>query len=319
VNPFRRLGRALAPPSSEWDPAGPADPAAPPWPGGGEATRAARPVEPRSPTDDPPTDPHDWPPVTELLLGPSPLLTRAMQVPDPRNPRRPSAAGTRASTGPDRAEAAGLAAAFVVDYLSWDEEDPARRGRVLAGYLRGPGPDPSRLGWSGRGRQRAELAVPGRTSVDARGRLQVEVRVRVTPYRPVRSTGAEPAAVRIAESRPNGPGSTPDAGPDQDAGSVPAVAPAPAGRGWRSLASQWVRLRVAVVSVGDRLVVGGWAEAGVGPHAAEVPSPDADGPTGGGPASGGLAGGGVAGGGAGEDPLAEPPPPGNGTTSGRAG
>ncbi|HXV93009.1 MAG TPA: hypothetical protein VD813_06910, partial [Pseudonocardia sp.] len=54
---------------------------------------------------------------------------------------------------PHPAEAAALAGAFAVDYLSWDQDDPDRRGRVLADYLPEPGSDPARLGWSGRGRQ----------------------------------------------------------------------------------------------------------------------------------------------------------------------
>ena len=131
------------------------------------------------------------------------------------------------------AEAAGLAAAFAADYLSWDEADAARRGRVLAGYLRDPGADPGRLGWDGTGRQRAELALPGRVVVDGEGRLLVDVRVRVTPYRLVGDAGgrAGPGAGRAR----------------------PAVAPAPTGRGWRSCASLWVRLTVPIVRDGPRL------------------------------------------------------------------
>jgi hypothetical protein len=36
---------------------------------------------------------------------------------------------------------------------------------------------------------------------------------------------------------------------------TPAAAPAPTGRGWRSLPSSWIRLSVAVVLEGGRLVI----------------------------------------------------------------
>jgi hypothetical protein len=147
------------------------------------------------------------------------------------------------------AEAAGLAAAFAADYLSWDEADAGRRGLVLAGYLRDPGADPGRLGWDGTGRQRAELALPGRTVVDGEGRLLVDVRVRVTPYRLV---------------------GTPAAEPDPEPGGTPAVAPAPTARGWRSCASLWIRLTVPIVRDGPRLAVDRWSDdgtTGTGPDA----------------------------------------------------
>ena len=113
---------------------------------------------------------------------------------------------------------------------------------MLAGYLGVPGPDPARLGWDGTGRQRAEFAVPGRVGVDGAGRLLVDVRVRVTPYHRVRSPAGDPDP----EPEPAGP---------------PAVAPAPTGRGWRGLASLWVRMTVPVVRDGPRLVIARWDEA----------------------------------------------------------
>jgi hypothetical protein len=146
---------------------------------------------------------------------------------------------------PDRAEASALAGAFAADYLSWDEEDPARRGRVLADYLPATGIDPTRLGWSGRGRQRAEFVLPGRVRPDGEGRVLVDVRVRVTPYRPV---GAERA------------GSAPEPDAAGDVGGVAAAAPAPTAPGWRSTASCWVRITVPVVLDGERLLVDAWEE-----------------------------------------------------------
>jgi hypothetical protein len=147
---------------------------------------------------------------------------------------------------PDREEAAGLAVAFAVDYLSWDEDDAARRGRVLARYLRDPGADPAHLGWSGCGRQRAELVAPGRVSATGAGRVVVDVRVRVTPYRAVGAPGVPP---------------DPAPGPELGSESDQAVAPAPTGRGWRSLASEWIRLSVPVVLDGGRLMIDNWTAA----------------------------------------------------------
>lgn len=145
---------------------------------------------------------------------------------------------------PEPSEAAALAGAFAADYLSWDEEDPARRGRVLRDYLAVPGNDPAHLGWSGKGRQRAEFALPGRVRRDGEGRVLVDVRVRVTPYRAVGEHEGRGTATE----------------PESDVAGVPAVAPAPTGRGWRSLASCWIRLSVPVVLDGGRLVVDAWEE-----------------------------------------------------------
>jgi hypothetical protein len=223
------------------------------WPGqnAGPATRAARPAAPRpSPADDPPTDPHGFPPVP----GPHSF---APSGPPPRWPG-PAAPGPV----PDAAEAAGLAGAFAVDYLSWDEDDPGRRGRVLQDYLSVPGSDPAHLGWSGRGRQRAEFALPGRVRPDGDGRVLVDVRVRVTPYRPVGERGGE--HIVAVEPEPGIAG-------------VPAAAPAPTGRGWRSLASYWIRLSVPVVLEGGRLVVDAWEETlSEEPPAAARPAPVPD-------------------------------------------
>lgn len=176
---------------------------------------------------------------------------------------------------PDPAEAAALAGAFAVDYLSWDEDDAARRGRVLLDYLPAAGDDAAHLGWSGRGRQRAELALPGRVVPDGDGRVLVDVRVRVTPYRP-----AGERAPAVAEEA------------DPEIAGVPATAPAPTGRGWRSLASSWIRLSVPIVTEGGRLLVDAWEETLGEPTESANPSAPA-------PDDHALDG---------DDPLAEPRP-----------
>ncbi len=159
---------------------------------------------------------------------------------------------------PHPAEAAALAGAFAVDYLSWDEDDPERRGRVLVDYLPTPGRDPARLGWTGEGRQRAEFALPGLVRPDGDGRVLVDVRVRVTPYLAVGEHGASQD-------------------PDDGVPGALAAAPAPTGRGWRSLASTWIRLSVPVTFDGGRMVVDAWDETlGEEPPARTRPAPSAD-------------------------------------------
>ena len=214
---FRLFSRAAAPPPypapAHPPPVGPPRPL-PPRPA------APAPVRPPAPPSvfDPPTDPHGFAPV----------------------PLR--AAPLRAAELPDAAEAGALAGAFAADYLSWDEDDPERRGRVLAEYLPDPGSDPAHLGWTGTGRQRADFALPGLVRPDGEGRVLVDVRVRVTPYRVVGDHGAEPD------------------GPEPDVAGVPAAAPAPTSRGWRSLPGYWIRISVPVALEGGRLVVDAWEE-----------------------------------------------------------
>jgi hypothetical protein len=143
-------------------------------------------------------------------------------------------------------ESAALAGAFAADYLSWDEASPNRRGQVLMQYLPsdvvGSATSAALLGWSGKGRQRAEFSLPGAVHPDGDGRVVVDVRVRVTPYRAV-GQPADPAP----------------AGELEVAG-VPAVAPAPTARGWKSLDSYWVRMTVPIIRDQGRLVVDTWDE-----------------------------------------------------------
>ncbi|MFI8584459.1 hypothetical protein ACIGG9_06600 [Pseudonocardia alni] len=182
-------------------------------------------------------------PTTQALSGPAPadhgLASRSAAVP----------VGTP-SPLVDPAEASALAGAFAADLLSWDEDDVARRGRVLSAYLPTTAAD-GLLGWTGTGRQRADLVLPGRVRTDG-GRAVVDVRVRVVPYRRVDARGA----------------AAPEPEPDDPIG-APAGAPAPAARGWRGLAARWVRLEVGVVLTGDGLVV----DAGPEAEPARRPSP----------------------------------------------
>ena len=210
VTRFRLFGRSPEPASA--DPVGERPPealsaypgtawGAAAWPANGPAVWGPPPVA------DPPTDPRGFPPVPAQRPAWHPTPT-----PDP-----------------DPAEAAALAGAFAVDYLSWDEEDPARRGRVLLGYLAAASGAPSRIGWNGEGRQRADFALPGRVRPDGEGRVLVDVRVRVTPYRPVGEHDAR-------TSGQDG---------DREQMGVPAVAPA---------------LSVPVVLERGRLAVDAWEE-----------------------------------------------------------
>ena len=229
--PFRLFGPPPEPdPAATPDDTGSVSWAPGPWTRDpAPATRHARPVgldtrpPPRRFDDDPPTDPHGFPPIPAASLAAWPVVGR------PRHPVEPP---------PDPREAAALAGAFAADYLSWDEDDPGRRGRVLADHLAAaPAGDPGLLGWDGIGRQRAEFALPGAVRPDGDDRVLVDVRVRVTPYRAVGDRTAD------------------EPGPDPDVPGVPAAAPAPTGRGWHGCASYWVRLIVPVVREEGRLVV----------------------------------------------------------------
>ncbi|MBO4241565.1 hypothetical protein, partial [Pseudonocardia alni] len=182
-------------------------------------------------------------PATQALSGPAP---------SDHGPVSRSAGAPAGAPSPlvDPAEASALAGAFAADLLSWDEDDVARRGRVLSAYLPTTAAD-GLLGWTGSGRQRADLVLPGRVRTDG-GRAVVDVRVRVVPYRRVDARGT----------------AAPEPEPDDPIG-APAGAPAPAARGWRGLAARWVRLEVGVVLTGDGLVV----DAGPEAEPARRPSP----------------------------------------------
>jgi hypothetical protein len=134
-----------------------------------------------------------------------------------------------------RADAGALAAAFGVDFLSWDESDPGRRGRALAPYVAQPVREErlAATGWSGSGRQRGELALPGAVIALAEDRLLVHVRVRVTPFRRLTMT---PTCVRRST----------------DVLPYPAAAPAPSDPEWVGLDSYWYELLVPVREITDQ-------------------------------------------------------------------
>jgi len=278
---FRLFGRPVATPAPPPLRLGPSPRAGAPAPWGPSTALFGDAGRGRRPTDDPDTDPRGFPatPVSNTFPAPvasifpqfpvadedpmdAPTVATARPAPPPAlplfpSPRTQAAAplppssapevpfDTTPDPSPDAAESAALAGAFAADYLSWNEDDPQRRGRVLVDYLASPGTDPTHLGWGGRGRQRAEFALPGRVRSDGDGRTLVDVRVRVTPYR---RTGTAPAAT------------TPEWAEAPDTAGIPAVAPAPHARGWEALGSYWIRLSVPVVRSGGRLAVDAWEE-----------------------------------------------------------
>ncbi len=134
-----------------------------------------------------------------------------------------------------RADAGALAAAFGVDFLSWDEGDPGRRGRALAPYAAPPVLEErlAATGWPGSGRQRGELALPGAVIALSEDRLLVHVRVRVTPFRRLTRT---PTCIRQST----------------DVLPYPAAAPAPTDPGWVGLDSYWYELLVPVREIADQ-------------------------------------------------------------------
>lgn len=154
-----------------------------------------------------------------------------------------------------RADAGALAAAFGVDFLSWDESNPGRRGRALTPYVVPPVLEEriAATGWSGSGRQRGELALPGAVVALSEDRLLVHVRVRVTPFRRLtrapacgRPADGRPADGRPADVRPADVRHSPDVLP------YPAAAPAPAAPGWVGLDSYWYELLVPVREIADQ-------------------------------------------------------------------
>ncbi len=158
-----------------------------------------------------------------------PAVERVGPSPVPRTAEPSLAAGVQVAT------------MFALDYLSYDEDDPAQRWRALTSYLP-PGADGG-LGWDGHGRQRAEIAVAGTTTV-VDDLLRVDMRVRVVPY--LRADGHP-------RHRQPYPASsiTPRA-----QGRQPSSAPAPVALGWWVAAPAiWVQLWVPVRQ--DRRVPGG--------------------------------------------------------------
>lgn len=179
----------------------------------------------------------DDPPTTQLTYPSS--TAPALSTPSHRRQPDPAPASVPVAPAPHPfpaappmglGEASAAAAAFACDYLSWDQDDPVRRGTALAGHA-GPGYDERALamcGWSGRGRQRADLALPGRIQMIGHERVVVHVRVRVTSYVAC-ATGADPVPRRSAEQP------------------FPSSAPAVCAPGWRSTGSSWYELLVPLV------------------------------------------------------------------------
>jgi hypothetical protein len=197
----------------------------PPWRRPPAARRA------RHRTAEPPAPPHLRPAPTP---GSGPAADRART--DLAAIGHPHAATPTPTALPARrADAGALAAAFGVDFLSWDECDPGRRGRALAPYVAQPVREErlAATGWSGNGRQRGELALPGAVIALSKDRLLVHVRVRVTPFRRLTMT---PTCVRQST----------------DVLPYPAAAPAPADPEWLGLDSYWYELLVPVREITDQ-------------------------------------------------------------------
>ncbi|WP_296152284.1 hypothetical protein [Pseudonocardia sp. SCN 73-27] len=205
------------------------------------APHPVRPLHPvrRAARPEPVTDPIGFPAVEKIA---PPALPVQSHGPDVRT--APDDAPSIHGRTVDLAEVRALAAAFAADYLSWDEDDPIRRGDVLAEHLparlrdltRGtPGP-----GWAGEGRQRAEISLAGAIGSDEDGRLLVDVRVRVTPYFRAGRAAASGLPVDVVRR-----------GPELGR---PSSAPPPDGKGWTGRRASWVRISVPVTHDGDRLV-----------------------------------------------------------------
>jgi hypothetical protein len=152
-------------------------------------------------------------PATRRSAQRVPLLCTSATGSGERPQRRLAAVVTDAAVG--ELEAAAFAGRFVAEFLSWDEDDPARRAEVLRPLLRDP--SGATLGWSGTGRQRVETVLPGRTLRTSCGGLIVEVTARVRAFR---RTGAPPDATsaaadaRITHPRTAGSCCPPDSSPD---------------------------------------------------------------------------------------------------------
>lgn len=148
----------------------------------------------------------------------------------------------------DPAASSVFAAQFAMDYLSWDEDDPQRRGVVLARYLARTTPaEAAELGWSGSGRQRADFCLVGKivAGTERDPRVSVDVRVLVTPYMqvPIKDSARRPVDPEVVRAFEAGLGGDPSA------------APAPHADGWMPLASRWLRLDVTVWPLPNRQMV----------------------------------------------------------------
>jgi hypothetical protein len=172
------------------------------------------------------------------------------------------------------AEAAAFAAAFVADYLSWDEEHPQLRGRALVKYWPGPH-DPGTvdvlafIGWEhGRGRQVVTQVLPGACQVSPSGLVTVGVRARVALMRrrPLPSDALPPDALPLdpasgdVDPGPAVPSSAGLPGPGSSAGSgssrgVVANAPSTTDPAWEVHASCWWHVAVHVAQAAGRLVI----------------------------------------------------------------
>lgn len=194
----------------------------------------------------------------------------------------------------DPGDAVAFAGAFAADYLSWDEDDPMRRGEALATYWPGPGPavaaDLALRGWDGRGRQVVDLILGGGCTMSQTGVATVRVRARIAVMGRCEPLGSAPhpttnGALRVHHAAAAG---------DEAAAAVPAGvgvsalgampmtvaanAPTLTSPYWELTDNRWchVAIEVAITAQGLRVVdvvdvvdVGGGGAESVAPFAVE--------------------------------------------------
>lgn len=148
---------------------------------------------------------------------------------------------------PSAATIGAFAACFAVDYMSFDECDPRRRGRALAKYV--PQTDPGllmKVGWAGLGRQRAVCPLYGAVQWNGGCRMDVDVRLRLIPYRRIDIQSG------LETNRPDDESVAGATG--LHVGSVTSV-PHSRTIGWEECQGRWVRMAITVVCAGEQLSV----------------------------------------------------------------
>ena len=148
---------------------------------------------------------------------------------------------------PSAATIGAFAACFAVDYMSFDECDPCRRGQALTKYI--PRIEPEvlmRVGWAGVGRQRATCPLYGAVQQNGDDRMTVDVRLRLIPYRRIEHERGLAGSIHGDE--------TVTVASNLQSGSVASV-PRTRAAGWEECQGKWVRVAITVVCVDGQLAV----------------------------------------------------------------